>query len=70
LLDGTRGSTPCVTGPAEKPDDADRDREVGPLGSAVAPPDDPESGGASPGPASGAAGPSYPPAGSEPDAHR
>jgi hypothetical protein len=40
------------------------------LGSATAPADDADSGGAEPGPASGAAGPSWPPAGTEPDAHR
>ena len=44
--------------------------EARPLGSAVAPPDDVDSGGAEPGPGSGQAGPSYPPAGTEPDAHR
>jgi hypothetical protein len=47
-----------------------RSHRVGPLGSDVAPGDDPESGGAEPGPASGIAGPSYPPAETEPDAHR
>ena len=51
-------------------DDAELDSEVGPLGSAVAPAEDEASGGAPSGPASGQAGPSYPPAGSEPDAHR
>ena len=51
-------------------DDADPSGEVGPLGSAVAPADDVDSGGAEAGPGSGQAGPSYPPAGSEPDAHR
>ena len=51
-------------------DDAESDSEVGPLGSAVAPADDEDSGGAPTGPAGGRAGPSYPPAGSEPDAHR
>jgi hypothetical protein len=59
-----------VTTPAEKSDDAEPSAEVGPLGSAVAPAEDVDSGGAAPGPANGAAGPAYPPAGSEPDAHR
>jgi hypothetical protein len=59
-----------VTTPAQDSDDADTSAEVGPLGSAVAPADDPESQAAEPGPGNGAAGPSYPPAGSEPDAHR
>jgi hypothetical protein len=45
-------------------------REAEPLGAAVAPPADPESDGGSPGPAGGIAGPSYPPAGTEPAAHR
>jgi hypothetical protein len=58
-----------VTRPKDK-DDAELDSEVGPLGSAVAPADDEDSGGAAPGPAGGAAGPSYPPAETEPDAHR
>jgi hypothetical protein len=49
------------------PDDDDRDAQ--PLGSEVAPPADPESQGGEPGPASGIAGPSYPPAETEPDAH-
>jgi hypothetical protein len=52
------------------PDDDDPDRtETGPLGSATAPADDVASGGAADGPASGQAGPSWPPAGTEPDAH-
>jgi hypothetical protein len=59
-----------VTTPAEKSDDAEPSSDVGPLGSAVAPGDDPESQGAEPGTASGTAGPSYPPADTEPDAHR
>jgi len=42
------------------------DREAGPLGSEVAPPGDEESQG---GDGTGAAGPSYPPAETEPDAH-
>jgi hypothetical protein len=50
------------------PDDDQRD--VAPLGSEVAPPGDEESQGGEPGPASGIAGPSYPPAETEPDAQR
>ncbi|MGY1709998.1 hypothetical protein ACI8AC_10870 [Geodermatophilus sp. SYSU D00758] len=46
----------------------DDERETGPLGSETAPPADEESQGGSGGPASGTAGPSYPPAESEPDA--
>ena len=42
------------------------DREAGPLGSEVAPPGDEESQG---GDGTGVAGPSYPPAETEPDAH-
>ena len=49
------------------PDDDDRD--VRPLGAETAPPADPESQGGEPGPAGGIAGPSYPPAETEPDAH-
>jgi hypothetical protein len=45
------------------------DRKAQPLGSAVAPPADPESQGGEAGPAGGVAGPSYPPAETEPDAH-
>lgn len=46
-------------------------RSVGPLGSSVSEPVDPESqGAADDGPASGAAGPSWPPAETEPAAHR
>jgi hypothetical protein len=48
--------------------DAGPDRDARPLGSEVAPPGDPESQGGEPGPASGVAGPSYPPAETEPDA--
>lgn len=51
-------------------DDTRRSHRVGPLGSATAPGDDPESQGAEPGPADGVAGPAYPPAETEPDAHR
>jgi hypothetical protein len=47
-----------------------QDRDVQPLGAEVAPPADPESQGGSEGPASGVAGPSYPPAESEPDGGR
>jgi hypothetical protein len=52
--------------PDETSDPADR--ETGPLGSEVAPPADPESQGGEPDPGSGVAGPSYPPAETEPDA--
>ena len=48
------------------PEDDDREREAGPLGSEVAPPGDEESQG---GVGSGVAGPSYPPEETEPDAH-
>ena len=48
----------------------DEPRDAQPLGSEVAPPGDPESQGGTPGPADGIAGPSYPPAETEPDAHR
>ncbi|WP_199506170.1 hypothetical protein [Geodermatophilus sp. TF02-6] len=48
----------------------DEQRETGPLGSEVAPPGDPESQGGTEEPAGGAAGPSYPPAETEPDARR
>ena len=50
------------------PDGSDRDAE--PLGAEVAPPADKDSQGGEAGPASGIAGPSYPPAETEPDAHR
>ena len=50
-------------------DDAGSDRDAEPLGSETAPPGDPESQGGKPGPESGVAGPSYPPAETEPDAH-
>jgi hypothetical protein len=49
-------------------DDAGSDREARPLGSEVAPPGDPASQGGDDGTASGVAGPSYPPAETEPDA--
>ncbi|MCW2634621.1 MAG: hypothetical protein JWQ99_988 [Blastococcus sp.] len=49
------------------PDGNDRDAQ--PLGSEVDPPADPGSQGGEAGPADGVAGPSYPPAESEPDAH-
>jgi hypothetical protein len=51
------------------PDEDAADREARPLGAEVAPPGDPESQGGEPGRADGAAGPSYPPAETEPDAH-
>jgi hypothetical protein len=51
------------TGPQDPP-------EGGVLGSAKSAPEDVASGGAAPGPASGAAGPTWPPAETEPDAHR
>jgi hypothetical protein len=52
------------------PDGNDRgsEREAEPLGAEIAPPGDPESQGGEEGPASGEAGPSYPPAETEPDA--
>jgi hypothetical protein len=50
--------------------DGENDRDAGPLGTEVAPPGDPESQGGEPEPASGVAGPSYPPVETEPDAHR
>jgi hypothetical protein len=59
-----RPQTRRMTMPA--PDD---ERDAQPLGSETAPPGDPESQGGEPGPASGVAGPSYPPAETEPDAH-
>jgi hypothetical protein len=65
-----------VTRPEDRPgeagpDDARAHRHHGEvLGSATAPADDADSGGAEPGPASGAAGPSWPPVETEPDAHR
>jgi hypothetical protein len=48
------------------PGDQDDARDPGPLGAEVAPPADEESQG---GDGSGVAGPSYPPAETEPDAH-
>jgi hypothetical protein len=48
----------------------DEPRDAPPFGSEAAPPADPESQGGAPGPADGVAGPSWPPAESEPDAHR
>jgi hypothetical protein len=48
------------------PDETDRDAH--PLGAEEAGPGDPESQGGEEGPGSGVAGPSYPPAGTEPDA--
>ena len=49
--------------------DSGADREARPLGSDEAPPGDPASQGGENGPGSGVAGPSYPPAETEPDAH-
>ncbi|UOY00772.1 hypothetical protein [Blastococcus sp. PRF04-17] len=49
------------------PDDDERDAH--PLGTETAPVGDKQSQGGEDGPASGVAGPSYPPAGTEPDAH-
>ncbi|MFW3172235.1 hypothetical protein [Geodermatophilus sp. CPCC 206100] len=46
------------------------ERDAQPLGAEEAPPGDPASQGGTEGPASGIAGPSWPPAGSEPDTHR
>jgi hypothetical protein len=46
------------------------DRDAQPLGSEVAAPGDPASQGGEPGPARGVAGPSYPPAETEPDARQ
>ena len=51
-------------------ENAGSDRDAKPLGSEVAPPADPESQGGEAGPAGGVAGPSFPPAETEPDAHR
>ncbi|WP_165400469.1 hypothetical protein [Blastococcus saxobsidens] len=48
--------------------DTGSDRDAAPLGAEVAPPGDEESQGGTPGAASGVAGPSYPPAETEPDA--
>jgi hypothetical protein len=64
---GSLGDDVAMTMP--DPDNAGSDREAAPLGAEVAPPADPESQGGGPGPASGIAGPSYPPAETEPDAH-
>lgn len=58
-----------MTTPSSPPDESEPRPETGPLGSAKAPADDVASGGAEPGPASGAAGPTWPPAETEPDAH-
>ncbi|MEX5720465.1 hypothetical protein [Geodermatophilus maliterrae] len=55
----------------QKMPEPEEPRSVGPLGSSVSEPVDPESqGAADDGPASGAAGPSWPPAETEPAAHR
>jgi hypothetical protein len=56
-----------MTVPNEK--DAGSDRDAHPLGSEVAAPEDPDSPGGAAGRADGIAGPSYPPAETEPDAH-
>jgi hypothetical protein len=48
----------------------DEPRAAPPFGSEAAPPGDPDSQGGAPGPADGVAGPSWPPAESEPDAQR
>jgi hypothetical protein len=50
-------------------DDGGSERGAEPLGSEAAPPGDPASQGGGDGPGSGVAGPSYPPAETEPDAH-
>ena len=60
------GQSSQVTMPDENNAGSDRDAE--PLGAEVAPPGDEQSQGGTPGPASGIAGPSYPPAETEPDA--
>ena len=49
-------------------DNAGSDRKARPLGAETAPPGDPESQSGEPGPTGGIAGPSYPPAETEPDA--
>ncbi len=51
------------------PDGAGSDRKAQPLGSETAAPGDLESQGGGPGSSSEVAGPSYPPADTEPDAH-
>jgi hypothetical protein len=56
-----------MTAPDE--DSTTTDRDAGPLGAETAPPADPDSQGGEPGPAAGTAGPSYPPAETEPDAN-
>ena len=55
-----------MTMPDEGSNGSDRDAQ--PLGAEAAPPGDPGSQGGEEGPASGVAGPSYPPAETEPDA--
>ncbi|WP_456549571.1 hypothetical protein [Blastococcus sp. SYSU D00813] len=50
-------------------DDAGSERQAKPLGAEKAPGEDRESLGATEGPADGIAGPAWPPAGTEPDAH-
>ena len=63
----SEGDNGVMTMPNE--DSAGSDRDARPLGSEAAPPADPESQGGEPGPAAGIAGPSYPPAETEPDAN-
>ena len=58
-----------MTPPHDK-DDAELDSDEGPLGGAEARPDDPASQGGDPAVPGDEAGPSYPPAETEPDAHR
>jgi hypothetical protein len=59
-----------VSNPEENPHGAGTERDAGPLGAEVAPPGDPRSQGGVEGPGGEVAGPSYPPAETEPDAHR
>jgi hypothetical protein len=59
-----------VSRPEQDPHGAGTERDAGPLGAEVAPPGDPKSQGGVEGPGDGVAGPSYPPAETEPDAHR
>jgi hypothetical protein len=56
-----------MTTPNEK--DAGSDRDAKPLGGEVAAPEDSAPPGGAAGPTDGIAGPSYPPAETEPDAH-
>lgn len=59
-----------MTMPDESSQGPETDRDAEPLGADVAPPGDRRSQGGEDGPASGVAGPSYPPAETEPDASR